>query len=87
VHSWYSIMKLCPWRITLGYNTGRYNKIVLSATVLFVSLVFDIRLPHTITTKFPPTKMKLFIQIRSLRGWKPSKNTSGKLSGKKVLKQ
>jgi hypothetical protein len=54
-------MKLCPRGITLGYNVGRCNEIVLSATVLFVGLVFDIRLAHTITTKFSPTKMKLLI--------------------------
>jgi len=68
--------KLCPQEVTLDNSTSSRNRIVLPATALLVRLVYEIRLPHAISTKFPPSKMELFIQIGGLQWWKPMKNTS-----------
>ena len=69
--------KLCPQEVTLDNSTNGRNRIVLPVTALLVRLVYEIRLPHAISTKFPPRKMELFIQIGGLQWWKPMKNTSG----------
>lgn len=74
---WYFVTKLCPQEVTLDNSTSGRNRIVLPATALLVLLMYEIRLPHVISTKFPPRKMELFIQIGGLQWWKPTKNTSG----------